>query len=171
MKVLMKTTIAAALLSTAFFANAAEAQQKIGFVSMQNVFQQLPQAQQISERLQEEFADDFAALEKMTTELQSLQEKAERDAQIMSPTERLEISREIEMLETRRQLQYKALREDSERRQQEERNKLMRDIVREAQTVAQAEGYDMVLNDGSVLYAGESLDLTDEVIAKMTGGN
>ncbi|CAB0149821.1 Chaperone protein Skp [Pseudidiomarina piscicola] len=171
MKVLMKTTIAAALLSTAFFANAAEAQQKIGVVSMQNVLQQLPQAQEISARLQEEFADDFAELEKMTTELQGLQEKAERDAQIMSPSERLDLSREIELLETRRQLKYKALREDSERRQQEERNKLMRDIVREAQALAQAQGFDMMLNDGSVLYATDALDMTDEVLAKMTGGN
>ncbi|MDN7123560.1 OmpH family outer membrane protein [Pseudidiomarina terrestris] len=171
MKVLMKTTVAAAILSTAFFANAAEAQQKIGVVSMQNVLQQLPQTQQISARLQEEFASDFAELEKMTTELQGLQEKAERDAQIMSPTERLQLSREIELLETRRQLKYKALREDSERRQQEERNKLMRDIVREAQALAQAQGYDMVLNDGSVLYATEALDLTNAVLQKMTAGN
>lgn len=171
MKAFMKTTVAAALLTTAMFANAAEAQQKVGVVSLQNVFQQLPQAQQISERLQEEFADDFAALDKMTADLQALQEKAERDAQIMSPTERLQLSREVEMLEAQRQLKYQALREDSERRQQEERNKLMMEIARETQAVAQADGYDVILNGSSVIYAGEALDITDEVVAKMTGGN
>ncbi|RUO58533.1 OmpH family outer membrane protein [Pseudidiomarina insulisalsae] len=171
MKALMKTTVAAAVLASAVFANAAEAQQKVGVVSLQNIFQQLPQAQEISTRLQEEFKDDFAELDKMTAELQSLQEKAERDAQIMSPSERLELSREIELLETRRQLKYKALREDSERRQNEERNRLMMEIAREAQAVARDQGFDLVINGQSVLYAGENLDLTDAVVAKMTGGN
>ncbi|MBY6063218.1 OmpH family outer membrane protein [Pseudidiomarina sediminum] len=171
MKALTKTTLAAAVLASAVFANAAEAQQKIGVVSLQNIFQQLPQAQEISTRLQEEFKGQFDNLDKMTSELQALQEKAERDAQIMSPSERLELSREIEMLETQRQLKYKALREDSDRRQNEERNKLMMEIAREAQAVAREQGFDLVVSGQSVLFAADGLDLTDEVVAKMSSGN
>nr|WP_276515358.1 OmpH family outer membrane protein [Pseudidiomarina sediminum] len=170
-KALTKTTLAAAVLASAVFANAAEAQQKIGVVSLQNIFQQLPQAQEISTRLQEEFKGQFDNLDKMTSELQALQEKAERDAQIMSPSERLELSREIEMLETQRQLKYKALREDSDRRQNEERNKLMMEIAREAQAVAREQGFDLVVSGQSVLFAADGLDLTDEVVAKMSSGN
>lgn len=171
MKALTKTTLAAAILASAVFANAAEAQQKIGVVSLQNIFQQLPQAQEISTRLQEEFKGQFDNLDKMTSELQALQEKAERDAQIMSPSERLDLSREIEMLEAQRQLKYKALREDSDRRQNEERNKLMMEIAREAQTVAREQGFDLVVSGQSVLFAADGLDLTDEVVAKMSSGN
>ncbi len=171
MKALMKTTVAAAVLATSMFANAAEAQQKVGFVDMQTVLQQLPQVQELSNRLQEEFAGRISELEKMRSDMQALSEKAERDAQIMSPSERRDLQREMEMLETQYQMKARAFQEDNERRGNEERNKLMREVFQIAQQVAQAEGFDLVLNSQSVLYAGESLNLTDEVVAKMTGGN
>lgn len=171
MKVLMKTTVAAAVLATSMFAGAAEAQQKVGYVDMQTVLQQLPQVQELSNRLQEEFSGRINELEKLREDMQGLREKAERDSQIMSPSERRDLQREMEMLETQYQMKARAFQEDNERRQSEERNKLMRDVFQNAQQVAKAEGFDLVLNSQAVLYGGENLDLTDEVVAKMTGGN
>ena len=55
MKTIVKSSIAIALLSSALFANAAEAQQKIGFVSVQEVLANLPQARNLEQQIQDEF--------------------------------------------------------------------------------------------------------------------
>ncbi|MEF1289618.1 molecular chaperone, partial [Vibrio sp. M260118] len=64
----MNKTIKAAGLSllvmtSSFFANAAEAAQKIGYVNTAQVFQQLPQREVVAQKLQEEFKDKSAELQ------------------------------------------------------------------------------------------------------------
>lgn len=168
---LIKTTAIAALLSTAVFAQSAEAQQKIGIVNFQAVFQNLPQARDIETKLQSEFKERIEEIQGIEKRMSELREKQQRDASIMSPSERLELEREYEMLESTRQLKIRALREDTNRRTSEERDKLMMDIARATQTVAGENDFDLVIQSSAVAHAVESADLTDEVLAKMTGGN
>lgn len=171
MKAIVKSSIAVALLSSAFFANAAEAQQKIGFVSMQEVLANLPQARNLEQQVQDEFKGQIEEVTKLEEQMRALSEKAQRDASIMSPAERIKMEREMEMLDTTRQLKVKALREDMGRRGNELRDKLMTDVMRNAQAVASEQSYDVVLQSSALVYAADSANLTDEVVKKMTGGN
>ncbi|OZB06820.1 MAG: hypothetical protein B7X54_00800 [Idiomarina sp. 34-48-12] len=170
-KAIVKSSIAVALLSSAFFANAAEAQQKIGFVSMQEVLANLPQARNLEQQVQDEFKGQIEEVTKLEEQMRALSEKAQRDASIMSPAERIKMEREMEMLDTTRQLKVKALREDMGRRGNELRDKLMTDVMRNAQAVASEQSYDVVLQSSALVYAADSANLTDEVVKKMTGGN
>ncbi len=170
MNKLVKTGIAAAMLSTAMFANAAEAQQKIGVINVQQVFQSLPQARDLETQVQNEFKAQIDAINKIETQMRELSEKAQRDASIMSAGERVSAEREMEMLETTRQLKVKALREDMGRRSNELRDQLLMDIMRNTQSVATENSYDLVLQRSALAYATEASDLTDDVIKKMTGG-
>lgn len=166
----VKTSVAAALLSTALFANAADAQQKIGFVSMNEVLANLPQARDLEQQIQEEFKAQIEEVSGLEEKMRELGEKAQRDASIMSPGERVSMEREMEMLETTRQLKVKALREDMNRRGNEMRDQLMADVMRNAQAVATEQSYDVVLQRSALIFATETANLTDDVIAKMTGG-
>lgn len=171
MKYFVKTSLAAALLSTALFANAAEAQQKIGVVSIQEVLSQLPQARNLEQQVQDEFKKQIEEVGKIEEQMRGLGEKAQRDAAILSNSERLSMEREMEMLETTRQLKMKALREDMNRRGNELRDQLMAEVMRNTQSVANEQNYDVVLQSSALLYASDSADLTSAVIKKMTGGN
>lgn len=171
MNKLIKTSMAAALLSTALFANAAEAQQKIGFVSVQEVFANLPQARNLEQQIQDEFKAQIEEVNGFEEKMRALSEKAQRDASIMSPGERVNMEREMEMLETTRQLKVKALREDMNRRGSEMRDQLMAEVMRNAQSVASEQKYDVVLQRSALIYAADSANLTDAVIKKMNGGN
>lgn len=171
MKKLMKSTAAAVAISTALFAGAAQAQQKIGVVDMMNVFQQLPQREQISESLQNEFQDRFEEMRQLEQKVQELRQKQERDASIMSEAEKTQLARELEQTISQAQLKSKALQEDTRRRQNEERNKLLAKVQGVITEVAEEEGYDMVLESNAVAYMKADNDLSDEVVEKMSSGN
>lgn len=171
MNKIVKTSIAAALLSTALFANAAEAQQKIGYVNMQQVLVNLPQSRNIEQQVQEEFKSRIAEIEEIETQMQGLQEKAERDRNILSGSEMQAMSREAELLDATRQVKTKGLREDMQRRGNELRDQLMAEILRNAQAIAAEQQYDVVLSASSLVYADEGHNLTDDVLKKMAGGN
>lgn len=171
MNKMVKTSIAAALLSTALFANAAEAQQKIGYVNMQQVLINLPQARNLEQQVQEEFKGRISEIEEIEGKMQALQEKAERDSKIMSQREMQDMGRELELLDATRQVKTKGLREDMQRRGNELRDQLMADVMRNAQALASEQQYDVVLSSNSLVYANENFDLTDDVLKKMTGGN
>ncbi|RUO79484.1 molecular chaperone [Pseudidiomarina taiwanensis] len=168
-KVLMKTTIAALLLSTAMFANAAEAQQKIGVVNFQGVFQNLPQARALETTIQEEFKARIEEVQGIEDKLNEMREKQQRDASIMSNNEKVQLGRDFELQESAYQLKVRALREDMNRRLGEERDKLMMEIARAAQSLAQEMQYDLVVQATAVAYVSEAHELTQEVIDKMTG--
>ena len=171
MKTLIKTTAVAVALSTALFAGAAEAQQKIGVVDMMSIFQQLPQREQISQDLQAEFEDRFEEMRQLEQKVQELRQKQERDAAIMSNQEKTQLNRELEQLISEAQLKQKALQEDTRRRQQEERNELLGQVQQAINAVAQEEGYDLVLESNAVAFMKADNDLSDEVVTQMSSGN
>ncbi|KPD24761.1 molecular chaperone [Idiomarina zobellii] len=158
-------------MSTALFAGAAQAQQKIGVVDMMNVFQQLPQREQISEKLQNEFQDRFEEMRQLEQKVQELRQKQERDASIMSEAEKTQLARELEQTISQAQLKSKALQEDTRARQNEERNKLLAKVQGVITDVAEEEGYDIVLESNAVAYMKADNDLSDEVVEKMSSGN
>jgi len=171
LKTLIKTTAAAVALSTALFAGAAEAQQKIGVVDMMSIFQQLPQREQISQDLQAEFQDRFEEMRQLETKIQELRQKQERDASIMSNDEKTQLNRELEQLISEAQLKSKALQEDTRRRQQEERNELLGKVQQAINAVAAEQGYDLVLESSAVAFMKADNDLSDEVVTEMSSGN
>lgn len=171
MKTIIKTTAAAVALSTTLFAGAAQAQQKIGVVDMMSIFQQLPQREQISQELQEEFKDRFEEMRQLEQKVQDLRQKQERDASIMSAEEKTQLNRQLEQLISEAQLKNKALQEDTRRRQQEERNELLGKVQNAINSVAESQGYDLVLESNAVAFMKADNDLSDEVVTEMSAGN
>ena len=164
MNKMMTGLMAALLLSSA----AAQADVKIGVVDVPLVLSKLPQKDEVGEKLKKEFADRVQKVEKMRSELQSLEGKLQKDGALMSETEQSEQLRKLKSLQAQYQIEGQSLDEDSRRRQAEERNALLQKVKTAIDAVAARDGFDVVLQRGGVVYAKPNMDLSEKVIAEIT---
>ncbi|MGI3002942.1 OmpH family outer membrane protein [Shewanella algae] len=144
--------------------------EKLAVVDMGAVFEQLPQREQISNALKTEFGDRMAEVQKLQEELRGLLEKQQRDAALMSETQKTELVRKMESLKADYQLKGKALDEDLRRRQGEEQNKLLVKVQKAINTIAEKEKYDMVLQRGAVVYVKPAADISSKVVEALSKG-
>lgn len=156
--------IAALLLSLAGTVAAAEL--KIGVVDPTRLLAESPQAQAIRASLEEEFAADRRDLMAQQNEFKSLQEKFQRDAQVMSESERANMENRLRDLGRDIQYRQQTLAEDIRRRQNEELGAMQRELQQTITAFAQAEGYDLILT-GGVAFHSDVVDVTDELLGQM----
>ncbi|CAM4370896.1 OmpH family outer membrane protein [Shewanella livingstonensis] len=167
----MKKMVNRALITLALFATPMLAQaEKLAVVDMGEVFEQLPQREQISKSLKAEFGDRVAEVQKMQEEMRSLVEKQQRDGALMSDTQKTELVRKMESLKSEFQLKGKALDEDMRRRQGEEQNKLLVQVQKAINTIAGKEKYDMVLQRGAVIFVKPEADISSKVVEALSKG-
>lgn len=167
----MKKMVNRALITLALFATPMLAQaEKLAVVDMGEVFEQLPQREQISKSLKAEFGDRVAEVQKMQEEMRSLVEKQQRDGALMSDTQKTDLVRKMESLKSEFQLKGKALDEDMRRRQGEEQNKLLVLVQKAINTIADKEKYDMVLQRGAVIFVKPEADISSKVVEALSKG-
>jgi outer membrane protein len=82
----------------------------------------------------------------------------------MGPEERRNAERDMRKNERELQRQQQEFTEDINLRRNESLRKLQGELLREVQTYAAAEGFDLVVSDG-VLYASPAIDITEQVLA------
>lgn len=164
MKYVSKTLIASALLSSSLLATPVMAEQKIAVVDIQGIFQAMPQAAEISANIQAEFKTQIDEVNQLQKDGQFYAERLQRDEATMSEQEKTEIQEKI--LDVRRQLSEKAqpLQQNIQRRSQEEQNKLLALISQAIDSVANKQGYDVVLNAGAAAFAKEEFDISKDVL-------
>ncbi|GGB62073.1 molecular chaperone Skp [Shewanella litoralis] len=165
-KMVNRALVTLALIATPMLAHA----EKIAVVDMGEVFEQLPQREQISKSLKAEFGDRVAEVQKMQEEMRSLVEKQQRDGALMSDTQKTELVRKMDSLKSEFQLKGKALDEDMRRRQGEEQNKLLVQVQKAINTIAGKENYDLVLQRGAVIFVKPEADISGKVVEALSKG-
>jgi outer membrane protein len=155
------------VLSSSFVASAAEAAQKVGYVSTAMIFQSLPQREAVMKQLQDEFKDKAAELQALETKIKSKMDQARRDAELLGDEGMRSLQIEVASLEKEYQLKGQALERDGQRRQAQEEQKLLKLIQDTVKTVAEKEGYDMVVDAQALQYAKPELDLSQKVIDQL----
>jgi outer membrane protein len=87
---------------------------------------------------------------------------------VMSETQRRNLERDV--VAQRRELQRSTeeFREDVNLRRNEELGKFQRQIVEIINNLAKEEGFDLIVNDGAVVYASKQVDITDKVLSRLT---
>lgn len=159
---LARTGLGIALLC-AFALPAAAQDLKIGVVNIPVLMDRAPQTAAAMEALQEEFAPrqrEFLAKQK---ELEDLTAKIQKDAAVMGETERRNAEKNFRDLQREVARLQEEFREDLNVRQNEELGALQRQLLKEVQEYAQAQGYDLIIGDG-VLYASSATNITEEVL-------
>lgn len=165
MKKLLKAAgISLLLLTSSFFANAAQAAQKIAYVNTAEVFQVLPQREVVAKQMQQEFKDKAAELQSIKAQAQEKIKKLQRDGSIMSQSDVEKLRIEISQLESTYKIKGQALEQESQRKEAQERQKLLTTIQSAVEKVAKKDGYDMVVDIQALRYASPKYDITQQVI-------
>lgn len=135
---------------------------KIGFVNVQRLLIESPQANAAGRALNNEFAPrerDILAKQKVFKERA---DKYQKDGAVMGADERRNVENDLRRDERELQRQVEELREDRNSRMNEENGKLRVSLLREIEAFAKQGGYDLILSDG--LYVTPALDVTAQVL-------
>lgn len=163
-----RIAFAAALLASLGLAMPAAAQQdlKIGVVNLARLVTESPQAQRARQNMEGQFASRMEELQERREKLQADVERLKRDGSVMSDEARQKLEDSIRDQQRRLRLAQEEYNEDVQRAEQEEMQALRQDIRDVIDTYAREQGYDLIVGDG-ILYAGERVDLTDKVLARL----
>jgi outer membrane protein len=165
----------AAIIGTALaFSAQAQTNLKIGVVNVNKLLDEAPQTQAVTEKLKTEFASRQNELVKMSNDLQSKNDRFQKDKAVMGEEERLNLERQIRDGQRDLQRAQNEYAEDLNVRRTEESNKLLADIAQRVRAYASAQKYDLVLSDA--VYVSGTIDITADVLkmlqaeAPKTGG-
>ena len=164
-----KSFVLASLISTALLvAGEAAAELKVGYVNTQRIFRDAPAAQKAGKKLEGEFARRDQDLQKMSKQLQGLQENLEKNSVTMAETERRAKEKEFAELSREFQRRQREFREDLNLRQNEENAAVIEKANKAIKQIADAEKYDLILQD--VVWVSPRLDITERVIKALAEG-
>ena len=164
-----KSFVLVSLISTALLvAGEAAAELKVGYVNTQRIFRDAPAAQKAGKKLEGEFARRDQDLQKMSKQLQGLQENLEKNSVTMAETERRAKEKEFAELSREFQRRQREFREDLNLRQNEENAAVIEKANKAIKQIAEAEKFDLILQD--VVWVSPRLDITDRVIKALAEG-
>lgn len=154
----------AALPLTALQAQQIQQTLKVGVVDASRLLDEAPQAKQALKRLEEEFKPRDQALQQSRNKIQKLEERLADPTAKLSDDQRRQLEYELR----RRQLDIKrneeALREDYNFRRNDELRKLQQLIYQAIVALAKQKHFDLILNQDAVIFAGDRVDITSQVL-------
>lgn len=143
------------------------AEQKIGAVNVQGVFQAMPQAADIQEKIATQFKDKTEEVSRLEKDIKYYQEKNQRDAATMSKKEKTELEGKIIALREEYTAKAQPLQQEIQKRFQEEQNKLLGLIKQGIDAVASKGKYDVILNSNSVAFINPDNDISQLVLEQV----
>jgi outer membrane protein len=168
MKNFFKAVTLAVVIASSSVVNAAQEPQKIAVVFTSKIMQQSPQLEKIKKKLQAEFKGRITELQTLEKDITKIQDKLERDSELMAENELTELQRKIEVKLSEYKLKRKAFDEDKRRRTREEQQKafiLVSNVINE---VALEKGYDVILNGEQIVFSKPELDISNLIIKEIS---
>jgi outer membrane protein len=135
---------------------------KIGFVQTERIFREAAPAQKSQRKLEKEFADRDASLQKLAKQTQDLQNQLTKDGATMSESERSRKERDLASMNRDFQRLQREFREDLNTRRNEELAAVQERANKVIKELAESEKYDLILQDA--IYAGPKIDITERVL-------
>lgn len=141
---------------------------KIGYVNIQVITNQSAPAKAAQAKLEQEFSKRQKELVDQQAALKALGDKFERDQATLSESQKA--ARQREFAEQNRDFQRKQreFQEDLNGRRYEELQQVLDKANKAVKQVADAEKYDVVLQD--VVYSSPKIDITDKVLKILNAG-
>ena len=135
---------------------------KIGIVNIDRIFREANSAKAAQAKLEAEFGKREKEITDLGAQLKTLADKFDREAPTLAESQRT--SRQKQLVEQDRDFQRKRreFQEDLNARKNEELQQVIERANRIVKTVAEAEKYDLVLQEA--VYANPKHDITDKVI-------
>ncbi|SEK88555.1 outer membrane protein [Ectothiorhodospira marina] len=139
----------------------------VAFVNINRVMEQSPQAEASLSALEEEFAPRDAELVAERDALRRLQQRLERDTDIMGSEERLDLEREFRNRSREFKRAQDMFQEDLNVRRNDELARLQRLVHNVILEIAREQGVDLVVTERTVLFASDRIDITDGVLEEL----
>ena len=154
----------ATLLTAAILlAGAAQAQDvKVGFVSTERIFREAAPAKTANAKIEQEFSKRDKELQDMGARLKTMADRLDKDAPVLSESDRGRRQRELGDLDKDFQRRQREFREDLNQRRNEELATVLERTNRVIKQIAEAEKYDIVFQEA--VYISPRIDITDKVL-------
>lgn len=150
----------AVLLACGLARPAAAAESKIAFVDLGRAFDDYEKTKRLDHQLEEQSNAKQAERDRYVNEIRGMKDELELLSEKGREDKQAAIDEKIQRLQ-----EFDRQARDGLKRQRDE---MVKDILKEIEKVveayAQQNGYDLVLNDRAVLYAGKTADITDAVL-------
>jgi outer membrane protein len=163
----VKKVLSGSLLFLMLAAGTAAAELKIAVLDPQRALLESEEAKQLLQTLQNDLEKEQNDIIALGTEIRGLQEQMQKDADVMSPAEQRKRQKALEDKQIDYQFQANKLQKEAQDRQQELFQLLAPKIDAVLKDLIESEGYDLILQRGSLLYANSKHDITRRVTEKL----
>jgi len=163
--------LAAALgLGATVVAPVVQAQQqatKIGFVSTERILRDSKPAKAAQAKIESEFKKRDQELQSLANQLRSEAQKLDKDAPVLSESERIKRQRKLADLDSDLQRKRREFQEDFNRRRNEEFSGIVEKADAAIRQIAEQQGYDLIIQDAVTV--SPRVDITDQVMKALGG--
>ena len=167
----MTKQVVAALVAVALIASTplARAQDlKIGVVNSDRILRDSTPARAAMQKLEGEFSKRDREMQDMGARLKSSAERFEKDAPVMTETDRSRRQRELAEMDREFQRKQREFREDFNQRRNEELQALLERTNRIIRQMAEQEKYDLIVQEA--VYFNPRIDITERVLRALNNG-
>jgi outer membrane protein len=165
----MTTAVRLAVLTLALAAApAARAEFKLGYVDFQRALRETDEGKATTANLKKDFDEKQKVLTSRSEEVKRLQEDLQRQAALLTPEAKMAKGAELERKMMEAQELYMKLQQELSVKERDAMRPLNDKMIGLAREIAQADGFTVVVDRGEsgIIYAPDSLDLTNELIRK-----
>jgi outer membrane protein len=148
------------------FANAGAQELKVGIVQSERIMREAPQIKAAEAKIEQEFSKRGKELEETAARLKTMSEKLDKDAAILSESDRIKRQRELVDLDKDFQRKREVFREDLAQRKNEELSVVLERVNKVIKQIAETEKYDLVLQEA--IYFSPRIDMTDKVLKALS---
>jgi outer membrane protein len=158
-------TILAALMTVA--APVAFGEVKLAVVDVQSAILNSEDAKRLLAQIQTEFKGDEDKIRKLQSDAAVILERMQKDADVMSETEKRRLQAEIESLNSDFQYQRQRLQRQIDDRQKELFAGVDQKVQRAIEELVKSESYNLIIPRQAALYVGDVYDVTRKVTEKL----
>jgi len=160
--------LAAALAAVVVVAPASVyAQTKIGFVSTERILRDSKPAKAAQAKIESEFKRRDDELQRLANNLRTQAQKLDKDAPVLSESERVKRQRQLADLDSDLQRKRREFQEDFNRRRNEEFSSIIEKADAAIKKIAEQQNYDLIIQDAVTV--SPRVDITDQVMKSLGG--
>jgi len=161
-----KLALVSALVVGALAAIPVQAQgTKIGFVNTERILRESGPAKTAQSKIETEFKKRDDELQRLSSSLRTQADKFEKDAPVLSESDRVKRQRDLANLDSDLQRKRREFQEDFNRRRNEEFSSIVSKANDSIKRIAEQENYDLVIQDAVTV--NPRIDITDKVIQSL----
>ncbi len=160
MKSVIKTLIVA--IPLVCMGNVQAQESKIGFVSTERIFREAAPAKAATTKISQEFTKRDKELQDMAARLKGMSERLDKEAAVLSESDRMKRQRELAELDKDFQRKQREFREDLNQRRNEELATVLDRTNKVIRQIAENEKYDIIFQEA--VYFSPRIDITDKVL-------